>query len=91
MRSSLCPTMSNGSRTAKVATLDSPTLRSLDMDDSASTNVCDPRLSMEQLDEALETKDLEQSFDAKAGDGVVWVEWTRDDAENPFNVRILDC
>ncbi|POY70051.1 hypothetical protein BMF94_6938 [Rhodotorula taiwanensis] len=77
--------MSNGSRTAKVATLDSPTLRSLDMDDSASTNVCDPRLSMEQLDEALETKDLEQSFDAKAGDGVVWVEWTRDDAENPFN------
>lgn len=78
--------MLNGSRTAHAAVLNSPTLQSLDIEDSASTDVCVPRLSVDHFGETLDTKDLERAFDSKAG-GVVWVEWERDDPENPFNVR----
>ncbi|GAA5981250.1 hypothetical protein JCM10908_004038 [Rhodotorula pacifica] len=58
--------------------------------DTLAEPQCDPRID-HPVDLCARSKDLEDgtpgtaSFDDKATDGVIWVEWEEVDPENPFN------
>jgi hypothetical protein len=66
-----------------------------EQEETAAGETCDPRVEASSVLSATGTKDLEEgvpgtfSFDSKAVEAVVWVEWNANDPENPFNVRTI--
>lgn len=66
-----------------------------ELGETAAGEICDPRVEASSVLSATGTKDLEEgtpgtfSFDSKAVEAVVWVEWNANDPENPFNVCTL--
>lgn len=62
-----------------------------ELGETAAGETCDPRVEASSVLSATGTKDLEEgtpgtfSFDSKAVEAVVWVEWNANDPENPFN------
>lgn len=66
-----------------------------EQEEAAAGESCDPRVEASSVLSATGTKDLEEgipgtfSFDSQAVEAVVWVEWSANDPENPFNVRTI--
>lgn len=67
-----------------------------EQEEAAAGESCDPRVEASSVLSATGTKDLEEgipgtfSFDSQAVEAVVWVEWSANDPENPFNVRTIE-